>query len=164
MTIDHICERIHSYKTVLVEITGGEPLDKPEVIPLIERLCNDGNTVLIETSGTIDITPIDARAHVIMDVKCPGSGMTKYMNWENINALQCKDEVKFVIADRADYDWAISVIEQYEIDGRCPILFSPVFGVLKPSILSDWILQSSLKVRVQLQIHKYIWSPLAKGV
>ncbi|MBQ27389.1 MAG: 7-carboxy-7-deazaguanine synthase [Nitrospiraceae bacterium] len=164
MTIDRICERVHSYETALVEITGGEPLDKPEVLPLVERLCNDGYEVLIETSGAIDITPIDDRAHVIMDMKCPKSSMTKYMYWENINALKAKDEVKFVIADREDYDWAVSVIEKHRLSGRCPILFSPVFGILEPSILSDWVLQSTLKVRIQLQLHKYIWDPRAEGV
>ena len=164
MTIDHICEQVPSYDTALVEITGGEPLDQPEVFPLVERLCNEGFEVLIETSGTIDITPLDAKAHVIMDLKCPASNMDKFVYWENISAIKLKDEIKFVIADRADYDWAVSVIGEYGLSGRCPILFSPVFGTLEPQILSDWVLQDRLKVRIQLQLHKYIWDPQAQGV
>jgi len=164
MPIDHICEQVRSYGTTLVEITGGEPLDQPEVIPLVARLCDEGYEVLIETSGAIDITPLDTRSHVIMDVKCPASGMIKYMYWENLSVIKLKDEVKFVITDRRDYDWAVSVIEEYQLDGRCPILFSPVFGVLEPHILSDWVLQDRLKVRVQLQLHKYIWDPQTQGV
>lgn len=164
MPIDHICERVQSYDTALVEITGGEPLDQPDVFPLVQRLCNEGYEVLIETSGAIDITPLDTRAHVIMDVKCPASSMTKYMYWENLNAIQLKDEVKFVLADRTDYEWAISVIDDYRLGSRCPILFSPVFGILEPQILSDWVLHDRLKVRVQLQLHKYIWDPQAQGV
>lgn len=164
MTIDHICEQVRSYDTALVEITGGEPLDQPEVFPLVERLCNEGFEVLIETSGTIDITPLDAKAHVIMDLKCPASNMDKFVYWENISAIKLKDEIKFVIADRADYDWAVSVIGEYGLSGRCPILFSPVFGTLEPQILSDWVLQDRLKVRIQLQLHKYIWDPQAQGV
>ena len=164
MTIDHICERVRIHDTALVEITGGEPLDQPEVFPLVQRLCNEGYEVLIETSGAIDISPLDTRAHVILDVKCPGSHMTQYMRWENLRIIKLKDEVKFVIVDRTDYDWAVSVIEEHQLGGRCPILFSPVFGILDPQILSDWVLQDRLKVRVQLQLHKYIWDPLAQGV
>ena len=164
MTIDHICEQVRSYDTALIEITGGEPLDQPEVVPLVQRLCNEGYEVLIETSGAIDISPLDTRAHVILDVKCPGSHMTQYMRWENLRIIKLKDEVKFVIVDRADYDWAVSVIEEHQLGGRCPILFSPVFGILDPQILSDWVLQDRLKVRVQLQLHKYIWDPQAQGV
>ncbi|HHZ83272.1 MAG TPA: radical SAM protein [Nitrospirales bacterium] len=164
MPIDYICEQVRSYGTTLVEITGGEPLDQPEVIPLVARLCDEGYEVLIETSGAIDITPLDTRSHVIMDVKCPASGMIKYMYWENLSVIKLKDEVKFVITDRRDYDWAVSAIEEHQLDGRCPILFSPVFGVLEPHILSDWVLQDRLKVRVQLQLHKYIWDPQTQGV
>ncbi len=164
MSIDQICSQILSYSPTLVEITGGEPLDQPEVLSLIERLCNEGYEVLIETSGAIDITPLDARAHVILDVKCPGSNMTTFMHWENINALKLKDQVKFVLADRADYEWAVSIIDKHQLDGRCPILFSPVFGVLESKILSAWVLQDRLKVRVQLQLHKYIWDPKTQGV
>jgi len=164
MTIDQICTQVLSYSPALVEITGGEPLDQPEVLSLVERLCNEGHEVLIETSGAIDITPLDARAHVILDVKCPGSNMTNFMYWDNINALKLKDQVKFVLADRADYEWAVSIIDEHQLDGRCPILFSPVFGVLESKILSDWVLQDRLKVRVQLQLHKYIWNPQTQGV
>ena len=164
MTIDHICEQVRSYDTALVEITGGEPLDQADVFPLVQRLCNEEYEVLIETSGAIDITPLDTRAHVIMDVKCPASNMAKFIYWGNLNSIQLKDEVKFVLADRADYDWAVAVIADYGLGSRCPILFSPAFGILEPHVLSDWVLQDRLKVRVQLQLHKYIWDPQAQGV
>ena len=164
MTINQICSRVDSYKTPLVEITGGEPLDQPGVVPLVQRLCNEGYKVLVETSGARDITPLDNRAHIIMDIKCPGSHMTNAMCWSNISAIQLKDEVKFVIMDRTDYDWAVAVIEKHALDSRCPILFSPVFGVLDPQTLSEWVLHDCIKVRVQIQLHKYIWSPQAQGV
>ena len=164
MTIDQISERVRSYGTALVEITGGEPLDQPETVLLVQCLCDEGYEVLIETSGAIDITPLDSKAHIILDVKCPRSKMEKFMKWDNLYVIKLKDQVKFVIADRSDYDWAVSVIESYGLGDRCPILFSPVFGVLDPKILSDWVLRDRLEVRVQLQLHKFIWDPQAQGV
>ena len=164
MTLDDVMSRVHTFGCRLVEVTGGEPLHQPESFRLIERLCDEGYTVLVETSGAIDITPVDARARVILDVKCPGSGMTDRMDWENLNRLTTKDEAKFVIQDRADYEWAVSILKQYDLEHRCTILFSPVFGELDLRQLAEWILNDGLRVRFQMQLHKYIWSPDMRGV
>jgi 7-carboxy-7-deazaguanine synthase len=164
MTLDEVLARVQGYRCRLVEITGGEPLHQPEAFLLIERLCSEGYEVLIETSGAIDIVPVDKRAHVILDVKCPGSGMVDRIDWDNLNQLKEKDEVKFVIKDRADYEWAGSVVTQYGLEKRCTVLFGPVFGELEPRRLAEWILADRLPVRLQVQLHKYIWDPDMKGV
>ena len=122
------------------------------------------NEVLIETSGAIDIAPVDKRAHVILDVKCPGSGMTERMHWDNLQRVTEKDEVKFVIKDRADYDWARAILHKYNLEKRCTVLFGPVFGELEPRQLAEWILADRLPVRFQLQLHKYVWDPDMRGV
>src|SRR5213594_3946770 len=116
------------------------------------------------SSGAIDIAPVDKRAHVILDVKCPGSGMVERMHWDNLSQLTEKDEVKFVIKDRADYEWAGSIVAQYRLEARCAVLFGPVFGELEPSRMAEWILADRLPVRLQVQLHKYIWDPEARGV
>jgi 7-carboxy-7-deazaguanine synthase len=164
MTPDEIMAKVRTWACFLVEVTGGEPLHQPEVFPLTSRLCDEGHIVLIETSGAIDISPVDPRAHVILDVKCPGSGMTERMCWDNLNRVKAKDEVKFVIKDRADYDWARSVVTRYDLARRCAILFSPVFGELDPRHLAEWVLADKLPVRFQIQLHKYIWAPDMRGV
>ncbi len=164
MTLNEIMAKVRTWACSLVEVTGGEPIHQPEVFPLISRLCDEGYTVLIETSGAIDITPVDRRAHIILDVKCPGSGMTDRMCWDNLPRLTAKDEVKFVIKDRADYDWACSVITRHNLGRRCPILFTPVFGELDPRRLAEWVLADKLPVRFQIQLHKYIWAPDMRGV
>jgi 7-carboxy-7-deazaguanine synthase len=164
MALDDVVATVRSYGCRLVEVTGGEPLHQPEAFTLIERLCADGYTVLVETSGAIDISPVDRRAHVIMDVKCPGSGMTERMDWKNLDRLARKDEVKFVIKDRADYEWACGIVRQHNLPGRCTVLFGPVFGQLDPRQLAEWVLADRLPVRVQLQLHKLIWDPNMKGV
>jgi len=128
------------------------------------RFVDAGYTVLLETSGAIDITPVDPRVHVILDVKCPGSGMTDRIHWPNLSTLAAKDEAKFVLADRADYDWACEILAQHDIANRCSVLFSPVFGSLDVRQLAEWILADRLPVRFQLQIHKYIWAPDMRGV
>ncbi|HEY7531513.1 MAG TPA: radical SAM protein, partial [Nitrospiraceae bacterium] len=128
---DEIIARIRAFDCPLVEITGGEPLAQSACMPFVTKLCDAGYRVLIETSGAIDTKPLDRRAHIILDIKCPGSGMTDRMYWPNVQNLSAKDEAKFVIADRADYDWACDVINQYQLAGRCTVLFSPVFGVLE---------------------------------
>ena len=156
--------RCTTYGCRLVEITGGEPLAQPESLPLMTRLCDAGYTVLLETSGAVDITPVDPRTHIILDVKCPGSGMTDRMLWPNLSWLTAKDEAKFVLADRADYDWARGILAQYDVAGRCSVLFSPVFGSLDVRHLAEWILADRLPVRFQLQMHKYIWAPDMRGV
>lgn len=163
-SIDETLAKVRAYGCRLVEVTGGEPLAQPESLPFMARLCDADYTVLLETSGAVDIAPVDPRVHVILDVKCPGSGMTDQMHWPNLSQLTAKDEVKFVLADRADYDWAREILAQYEVDSRCPVLFSPVFGSLDVRLLAEWILTDRLPVRFQLQMHKYIWAPDMRGV
>lgn len=163
-SIDEVLRKVHSYGCGLVEVTGGEPLVQPESLPLLTRLCDAGYTVLLETSGAVDIAPVDLRVHVIMDVKCPGSGMTDRMHWPNLSRLAVKDEAKFVLADRADYDWAREILARYDLATRCMVLFSPVFGSLDVRQLAEWILADRLPVRFQLQMHKYIWAPDMRGV
>jgi len=161
---DQVLERVASFGCRLVEVTGGEPLAQPEAPHLITKLCEAGYKVLIETSGAIDIATVDRRAHVILDVKCPGSGMTDRMHWPNLDKLTQQDEAKFVIADRQDYDWARDVIARYELTQRCSVLISPVFGSLELRQLAEWVLADRLPVRFQLQIHKFIWAPDMRGV
>ena len=163
-SIEQILAKVESYGCRLVEVTGGEPLAQPESLTLITRLCERGFDVLIETSGAIDTAAVDMRAHVILDVKCPGSGMSDRMHWPNLDRLTGKDEVKFVLTDRSDYDWACHVLAQYELASRCPVLMSPVFGSLDVRQLAEWILADRLPVRLQLQLHKLIWTPDMRGV
>ena len=162
--IDDILAKVDSFGCRLVEVTGGEPLAQSDALPLISTLCDRGYQVLIETSGAIDIASVDRRAHVILDVKCPGSGMTDRMYWPNLNQLTMKDEAKFVLADRKDYDWAREIIAKYELTTRCSVLMSPVFGSLEPRQLAEWVLADRLPVRFQLQLHKWIWAPDMRGV
>jgi 7-carboxy-7-deazaguanine synthase len=164
MTIDEITAQVKTYDCRLIEITGGEPLHQPAALPLIQRLCAEGFEVLIETSGAIDITPVDRRARLIMDVKCPGSEMTDRMMWANILKLSTHDEAKFVVKDRADYEWARELVRRYDLTARCHVLFSPVFGELDPRCLAEWLLADRLPVRFQIQLHKIIWSPDMRGV
>jgi len=164
MTIEAVLDSVNTYGCPLVEVTGGEPLHQPEAFTLVERLCAAGYTVLIETSGAIDTAPLDRRAHVILDVKCPGSGMLDRMHWPNLERLTKQDEAKFVIKDRADYDWACGIVARYELVSRCTVLFAPVFGELDPRHLAEWILADRLPVRFQLQLHKFIWAPDMRGV
>lgn len=163
-SVDEVLERVGSIGCRLVEITGGEPLAQPEAFALVTKLCDAGYTVLIETSGAMDIAVVDQRAHVILDVKCPGSGMTDRMYWPNLGKLTMKDEAKFVLADRQDYDWAREIMSRYQLTERCVVLFSPVFGRLEPRQLAEWVLADRLPVRFQLQIHKFIWAPDMRGV
>jgi len=164
MTIEQVLERVKSYPTKLVEITGGEPLAQKEVYPLTERLLTLGYTVLIETSGSFDISHLNPRVICIMDLKAPGSGHEHSNHWENIRQLKPEDQVKFVIADRQDFDWACGVIERYSLTRRVTVLFSPAWGLCDPKDLAAWILQSGVDARMQLQLHKYIWGPDVRGV
>lgn len=164
LSIEEIVEKVGSYECRLVEVTGGEPLAQSQAFTLITNLCDKEHTVLIETSGAIDTAPVDPRAHVILDVKCPGSGMSDRMYWPNLSRLSMKDEAKFVLADRADYEWARDVIAQRELASRCTVLMSPVFGSLDPRQLAEWVLADRLPVRMQLQLHKLIWAPDMRGV
>jgi 7-carboxy-7-deazaguanine synthase len=163
-SMEDILGKVESYGCRLVEITGGEPLAQSDAVPLITKLCEQGYDVLIETSGAIDTAAVDTRAHVILDVKCPGSGMSDRMHWPNLDRLGMKDEAKFVLADRADYEWARQVLERHELATRCTVLMSPVFGSLDPRQLAEWVLADRLHVRLQLQLHKLIWAPDMRGV
>lgn len=163
-SIDTIIEQIKKYNCKLVEITGGEPLVQAECLPLMEKLCDMGYEVMIETGGSLPIEKIDERVSVIMDLKCPSSKMMQKNRYENINHLKAIDEVKFVIGTREDYDWCKKIIKEYNLSEKCHILFSVVFGKLKPIDLVNWILEDNLSVRFQLQMHKIIWEPTKKGV
>ena len=164
MSIDDILKKVEEYKCKLVEITGGEPLLQANVHLLIKFLCDENFDVMIETGGHRDISGIDPRVKRIMDIKCPGSLMEKRNRWENIEALTAVDEVKFVIADEIDYQWAKEIIKKYSLTTRCTILMSPVFGNIENRTLAGWILRDHLSVQFQLQLHKYIWDPTTRGV
>ena len=163
-SLDSIVGEVERHGCRLVEITGGEPLAQPEVHALISALADRGYTVLIETSGAIDIAPVDPRATLIMDLKCPGSGMADRNLWSNIPKLKPTDEIKFVIKDRTDYDWAAATVRERALTDRHTVLFSPVFGDMNPQTLAEWVLADRLPVRCQLQLHKYIWDPAMRGV
>ena len=163
-TVDEVIQEVQGFNCPLVEITGGEPLLQPAVEPLMTALCDAGFEVLIETSGSLDIRRIDPRVRRIVDIKCPGSGMEYRNRWKNLETLRASDEVKFVIADRRDYEWAKRVLQEYALPQTCEVLFSPVFGHIENVVLVDWILEDHLPVRFQLQQHKYIWDPKQRGV
>lgn len=169
-TLDQIVDEVAAIGTELVEITGGEPLVHKGAFTLAARLLDDGYTVLVETSGALDIAPLDRRCHVIMDLKCPGSGESEKNRWSNLDHLDARDEVKFVIKDRADYEWARDVVRGRELDHRLEagtlraILFSPVWGEQDRLALAEWILEDRLPVRYQLQLHKLVWGAEATGV
>ncbi|BFU89082.1 MAG: 7-carboxy-7-deazaguanine synthase [Nitrospira sp.] len=163
-SIDDILDKVRSYGCRLVEVTGGEPLAQPDTATLLRRLCEDGFTVLLETSGAIDTTIVPPSVRIILDVKCPGSGMSERMHWPNVERLRPQDEAKFVIRDRGDYEWAKDILARSHLTDRCPVLFSPVFDVLDPRQLADWLLADRLPIRLQLQLHKHIWAPDRRGV
>jgi 7-carboxy-7-deazaguanine synthase len=154
--LDAIVDEVAAHGCKLVEITGGEPLLQPAVHPLMTRLCDEGYEVLIETSGSLDIAPIDPRVTVIMDLKPPGSGEVNKNLWSNIEALKPTDEVKFVILDRVDYDWSVAACREHRIFERAHVIFSPVHGVMDAHTLSNWILEDQLPVRLGLQLHKFL--------
>jgi 7-carboxy-7-deazaguanine synthase len=162
--LDEIQGRILNLGCPLVEITGGEPLLQAEVFPLMSRLADRGLTVLLETSGAHDISRVDSRVHIIMDLKCPNSGECEGNRWANLTALKPTDQIKFVIASRQDFDWTANTIRTHNLDDRFTVLLSPVFGLVQPIELADWLLASGLKARMQIQLHKYIWDPDARGV
>jgi 7-carboxy-7-deazaguanine synthase len=162
--LNDILARVRAYACPLVEVTGGEPLLQPAVFPLLARLADEFQTVLLETSGAVSIAEVDARVVRIVDIKCPGSGEVERNHWPNLALLTPRDEVKFVLADRADYEWARGVLQQRRLLERCPLLFSPVHGRVAPVELATWILEDRLPVRLGLQQHKYIWTPETRGV
>jgi 7-carboxy-7-deazaguanine synthase len=148
----------------LVEITGGEPLVQDEVFPLMTALADRGFRVLLETSGGRDVSRVDPRVHIIMDLKCPDSGEVEENLWSNLDRLKRTDEIKFVVASRVDFEWAEATIRAHRLDVRFGVLLSPVFGKVRPVELAEWLLASGLQVRMQLQLHKQIWDPSARGV
>ena len=170
MELSQVVERVRDIGCRVVEITGGEPLVHPNAFVLARRLLAEGYDVLVETSGSIDISPLDPRVHVIMDLKCPGSGESAKNRWENLEHLDGRDELKFVLADRADYEWARNVIRERDLEARVregslrAILLSPVWDGLDRQALAEWMLEDGLEARFQTQLHKHIWDPERKGV
>ncbi len=151
--------------TSLVELTGGEPLLQPGSFPLMTELCDAGRTVLVETSGEADVSNVDKRVHKIMDLKAPGSGESARNRWSNLDHIGAGDELKFVLSNRTDYEWMRATIETYSLASRTPhLLASTVFGKLATKQLVNWVMEDQLNVRVQLQMHKYVWAPEAQGV
>jgi 7-carboxy-7-deazaguanine synthase len=165
MTRVEVLSRLLALGTELVLVTGGEPLLQPAVLPLMTELCDAGKTVLLETSGERDVAAVDPRVHRIVDLKAPGSGESHRNRWTNLPLLGARDELKIVLRDRADYDWARELIARERLPERVrEVLLSCVHGVLDPRALCDWVLADGLRVRVQLQLHKYIWGADAQGV
>jgi 7-carboxy-7-deazaguanine synthase len=159
MSLPAVLDRVRALGAPLVEFTGGEPLLQENVHAAIVALCDEARTVLVETGGDQDISRLDPRAIAIMDVKCPGSGMSERMDWANLERLRPRDELKFVLDGRADYEWACALLRSGRIDPGRTVLFSCVFGRLEPSVLAGWILEDALRARLQLQLHKILWDP-----
>jgi 7-carboxy-7-deazaguanine synthase len=165
MSVDEVLAAVEDYGCPLVEITGGEPLLQEDVYELMERLSGAGRTVMLETGGHRSIARVPAGVLKIVDVKCPGSGEADKNDWSNMTALASGDEVKFVIKDQVDYEFARDVITRYALaEHAAAVLMSPVHGVLEPRMLSEWILADHLPARLQLQLHKYIWPANTRGV
>lgn len=164
LSLDDVLARVRAFGCPTVEVTGGEPLLQPAVYPLLSRLADEFDCVLIETSGAVPIDRTDHRVVRIVDIKCPGSGESERNHWPNLDLLTSKDEAKCVLADRADYEWAREIIRRHNLTSRCPVVFQPVCGELSPLDLATWILADRLGVRLGLQLHKYIWPTTTRGV
>jgi len=170
MTLDEIVDQVVQVGTAVVEVTGGEPLAHPNALPLIAKLLDEGFTVLVETSGAFDVAPVDRRAHLIMDLKCPGSGESARNLWSNLERLTDRDEIKFVVKDRQDYEWMRDVLRERGLEARAregslrALLVSPVWGEANLEALASWILEDRLPVRLQVQLHKLVWGPERTGV
>ncbi|HVQ41620.1 MAG TPA: radical SAM protein [Vicinamibacterales bacterium] len=164
-SVDDVLKEVGAFGARVVEITGGEPMLQREVTVLMQRLLDAGHEVLLETGGHIPLDDVPEAVVAIVDVKCPGSGESAKMHWPNLEQLSPHDEVKFVIADRVDFEYACDVVKRYDLTARAAaVLFSPVHGALKPDELARWILAARIPVRLQLQQHKYIWDPSTRGV
>jgi 7-carboxy-7-deazaguanine synthase len=164
-TLEEIVEQVRGFGCPLVEVTGGEPLLQPNCVPLLAMLCEAGFTVLLETSGSHDIAPVDPRVHRIMDLKTPSSGECARNLYGNITHLTPRDEVKFVVGSREDYEWARGKMSEYDLASKVrAVLLSPVFGKVAPADIVAWMLEDKLPARFQLQMHKFIWEPRARGV
>ncbi len=164
LTVGQVLEQVRAYKCPLVEITGGEPLLQDDVHVLIDRLLFEGYEVLIETGGSLDVGRLDRRVVKIVDLKPPGSGMDRHNNLDNLQYLDRKDQIKFVVADRRDYEWGKQMMTEHALAEKVHVLFSPVFGELDPRELAEWILADRLPARLQIQLHKYLWDPNQRGV
>ena len=165
VALDDIVARVKSFDCPVVEITGGEPLLQKDVYPLMQRLLDEGLTVMLETGGHISVERVPAGVVRVIDVKCPGSGESHRNDWTNMDRLVVTDEVKFVIKDRVDYEFAREAVTKHALPGRvAAVHFSPVHGILEARQLAEWILQDRLTVRLQLQVHKFIWDPQTRGV
>lgn len=163
-TVDDVAGEVSRFPCRTVLVTGGEPLAQPAAFHLVSRLLDEGWKVLVETSGHIPLDALDRRAVTILDVKAPGSGETHRMEWRNLDLLSAGDEVKFVLEGRADYEWSRALVREKALAERCVVLFSPVHGVLDPGTLGRWILDDGLDVRLQVQLHKYLWPGVERGV
>jgi 7-carboxy-7-deazaguanine synthase len=159
-----VIAEVETFPCRLLLLTGGEPLAQPAAFPFVTRLLDRGWQVVIETSGHVPTDALDPRAVVILDVKTPASGELPRMHWDNLGRLRPTDEAKFVIADRADYEWSRALVRDRALAGRCTVLFSPVHGALDPGEMARWVLQDGLPVRVQVQLHKYLWPGAERGV
>lgn len=157
MKIADIMARVATYGVKRVTVTGGEPLAQKQCILLLKKLCDEGYDVSLETSGAMNIAPVDARVSVILDIKTPGSGEVEKNLWQNLELLKAKDEVKFVLCDVTDYQWAKQLLADKAIAEKCSVLFSPVYSQLQPRDLAEWILADKLPVRMQIQLHKILW-------
>jgi len=157
MAIPAILDEIAGYAPRYVTVTGGEPLVQKECLTLLRSLCDTGYSVSLETSGALDISGVDVRVSRVVDIKTPGSGEVEKNRWSNLNHLAPQDELKFVLCDEADYQWALAVMRERRLDLICPILFSPAYGKLDPAMLAAWVLRDRLSVRLQIQLHKLLW-------
>lgn len=164
LSLEEVLRRVREFRTPLVEVTGGEPLLQTEVLLLMTALADEGFTVLLETSGAHDVGLVDPRVHIILDLKCPDSGECARNFWPNLERLKPTDEIKFVLASRSDFDWTEETIRRHGLEHRFRVLLSPVFGKVDPLQLATWLLDSGLQVRLQLQLHKILWDPQARGV
>jgi len=164
LTVDEVIGRVNAFGLQFVQITGGEPLLQGDVYELMDRLLISGYKVSLETNGSMDLSSVDTRVVKIIDIKCPSSGESGQMYFNNLNYLLKSDEIKFVIKDRDDYNWAKGIIDRYNLIERCNILISPVYGEIEPREMAEWILEDNLNVRLQIQLHKLIWHPEMRGV
>jgi 7-carboxy-7-deazaguanine synthase len=158
LSLAEILRRVGDYCPHYVTVTGGEPLAQKNCLPLLAALCDAGFSVSLETGGALDISGVDPRVSVILDIKTPGSGEVESNHWDNLELLKAGDELKIVLCDEADYRWARALLREKGLTGRCPVLFSPVPGRLDPTALAEWILRDRLPVRFQMQLHKVLWS------
>ncbi len=157
LSFETIFERTAAYKARYITVTGGEPLAQPNCIPLLKQLCDQGYLVSLETSGALDISQVDSRVMTILDLKTPDSGECDKNLWSNIPLLKPTDQIKFVIGNREDFDWSSKIIQEHQLETRCELLFSPVWEKLEPKVLAEWLLESHINARLQLQMHKILW-------